>query len=254
MPLHRLNDVPDPKKPQGTRYARPQRDSSDGDTERPQEARESRNTWDNGERSERRGGSSKKQRQYKPRASYADRLAAAQARIAALPRTEQVEKAKELALYVLTASMKTRKQLTTKLTEKGYPEDVTKEVLDRLEELHLLNDASFARNYATSKQRSSSLGAGRIKRELLQKGVDAETVAEALEEVDGMDEDGQYEAALELLRKKAPSTRNLEPTARVRRLAGLLARKGYSPAFIFRAVKEVLAEEGSTVEDVPFEE
>ena len=47
-----------------------------------------------------------------------------------------------------------------------------------------------------------------------------------------------------LVRRRVPGTARLEPAARVRRLVGLLARKGYPPAIALRAVREELAASG----------
>jgi regulatory protein len=237
MAIRRLNDLPDPGK---DRPRTPKRVSdasepafSDQPTREPREPRVTRS-----------GKKSRHTGPRKPRASFADRKLAAQERLAKLPREEQVAKAKGLALYALTASPKTRKQLETKLDDKGYAAEIIVEVLERLEELHLIDDASFARNYATSKQRSGGLAENRIRRELSQKGIDRDVMDEALDDLDGLDEDSQYQRALELVRKKTRGTRNLDSAARTRRLAGMLARKGYPSSIAFRAVKEALAEDG----------
>jgi regulatory protein len=47
-----------------------------------------------------------------------------------------------------------------------------------------------------------------------------------------------------LVDRKLPSTRGLAPEARVRRLTGMLARKGYGPGVAYRVVKQAMAEEG----------
>lgn len=44
----------------------------------------------------------------------------------------------------------------------------------------------------------------------------------------------------------------LEPAVRTRRLAGMLARKGYGPGLAFRVIREVLEDEGA--ETSPFAE
>ena len=67
------------------------------------------------------------------------------------------------------------------------------------------------------------------------------TVREA---VQTLDPDQEAETARALVRRKLPSTRGLETQARVRRLAGMLARKGYSAGLAFRLVKEELDAEG----------
>ena len=50
--------------------------------------------------------------------------------------------------------------------------------------------------------------------------------------------------------RKLPSTRGQAPDARLRRLAGMLARKGYSSGLAFAVVREALAAEGDDVDDV----
>ena len=56
-----------------------------------------------------------------------------------------------------------------------------------------------------------------------------------------------------LVRRKLAGTRGLPTQARVRRLAGMLARKGYGAGLAFRIVKEELDAEGCAPLDVPFE-
>ena len=43
----------------------------------------------------------------------------------------------------------------------------------------------------------------------------------------------------------------LDPTARTRRLAGMLARKGYPPGLAFRVVRDALVEEGIDDDQLP---
>ncbi len=50
------------------------------------------------------------------------------------------------------------------------------------------------------------------------------------------------------MERRLRSTRGLPAEARVRRLAGLLARKGYPAGLAFAVVKQALAQEGEDVE------
>jgi regulatory protein len=65
-------------------------------------------------------------------------------------------------------------------------------------------------------------------------------VAEALEEVSDADEEA---AARELVRRRLPSTANLGVQTRVRRLVGMLARKGYPGGLAMRVVRSELEAE-----------
>jgi regulatory protein len=73
--------------------------------------------------------------------------------------------------------------------------------------------------------------------ELRRKGVDDEVARDALDEIDPDDE---VEAARALVRAKLRSVRNLDRDKAVRRLVGMLARKGHSSSVAFQVVKEEL--------------
>ena len=157
--------------------------------------------------------------------------------VAELPHEEQVEKAKELVLYSLTASSKTRKQLEEKLASKEYPENVIAEVLDRLTEVHLIDDSAYAKNWAISRQNFKGLSASAIRRELKTKGILEEDIEEALAHIDV---DAEKEKAVELVENKLRSVRNLDRQTATRRLVGMLARKGYGGSMAYSVVKEAL--------------
>ena len=82
--------------------------------------------------------------------------------------------------------------------------------------------------------------------ELRRKGIDDETAREALDEIEPDDE---VEAARALVRAKLRSVRNLDRDKAVRRLVGMLARKGHAPSVAFSVVKEELASVGVESED-----
>lgn len=153
---------------------------------------------------------------------------------------EVVLKAKDIILYALSMSPKTRKQLEDKLKEKNIPEPAAKEALDKMAEVGLIDDAQFAKSWVYSRHTYKGLSAMAIKRELKLKGVDEEIINESLETIGY---DAEWEKALEMVARKAKSTKHLEKQVRVRRLVGMLARKGYSGNIAFNAVKEILNNE-----------
>lgn len=164
-----------------------------------------------------------------------------------LPHDEQVDRAKNTILNILSMVAKTRSQLERRLAEKGHSPEVIEEAINRMIEVGVIDDAAFARNYTSSLHDGRGLARKAISRDLHQKGIDQETIEAALEDLDA---DAEHARALDLVRKKARSTVNLDPQARVRRLVGMLARKGYPGNVAFSVVKEVLAEESPEIKDM----
>ncbi|MFT3875048.1 MAG: regulatory protein RecX [Propioniciclava sp.] len=113
------------------------------------------------------------------------------------------------------------------------PSPVAERVLDRLEEVGLINDADFAGMWVRGQQRRMT-STRAMRRELRAKGVDAEIIDEAMPEASA-----DYDAALALARKKMRTMGSLEPHVRYRRLAGALARRGFAPGLCHAVVKEV---------------
>ncbi|WP_235735068.1 regulatory protein RecX [Nocardioides alcanivorans] len=145
--------------------------------------------------------------------------------------------ARKILLDQLTGRARTRKELADKLAAKEVPGDVATALLDRFEEVGLIDDAAFARLWISSRQPGKGLARRALAQELRRKGIDDEVAREALDEIDSADEDA---AARGLVRKKLRSLRNVPPEVATRRLVGMLARKGYGPGVAYRIVKEEL--------------
>ena len=149
--------------------------------------------------------------------------------------------ARSIVLRQLTNSPKSRLQLARKLAERNVPEDVAEAVLDRFEEVRLVDDAEFADMWVRSRSQTRKLAKGALRRELADKGIDPETAAGALDQLSDADEEA---AARELVERKLRGFTGGEDRAErdkiTRRLASMLARKGYQPSLAFRIVGEVL--------------
>lgn len=160
--------------------------------------------------------------------------------------------ARAIVLRQLTNSPKSRLQLARKLAERNVPDDVAEAVLDRFEEVKLVDDADFADMWVRSRSQSRKLAKGALRRELADKGIDAETAAGALEQLSDADEES---AARELVQRKlrgaAGSGDRAERDKTTRRLASMLARKGYQPSQAFRIVGEVLDAAGAETGSEP---
>jgi regulatory protein len=141
----------------------------------------------------------------------------------------------------LTAAPKSRLQLARKLAERNIPEHVAEAVLDKFQEVRLINDAEFADMWVRSRSQSRKLAKGALGRELAEKGIDQETAASALEQLTDADEESAARTLVE--RKLRPGTDlsdRVERDKAVRRLASMLARKGYQPSQAFRIVNDVM--------------
>jgi regulatory protein len=146
--------------------------------------------------------------------------------------------ARKILLDQLTGQPRSRAELATKLARKQVPADVAQRLLDRFEEVGLIDDEAFARDWVQSRQAGRGLARRALKVELRRKGVDPQVVDDVVEEVDPDDE---VEAARRLVRRKLPSLQRYDEVTVVRRLTGMLGRKGYSSGVAFRVVREEIA-------------
>lgn len=154
------------------------------------------------------------------------------------PDHEQVARA--IALRLLTGAPRSRAQLAEAMARKDVPEPIAEQVLDRFEDVGLIDDAEYAAILVRSKHAERGLARRALAVELARKGIDPETAQSALATIDREDEDT---VARELVHRRARASRGLEREKRVRRLVGMLARKGHSPSSAFRIVSDVLDEE-----------
>lgn len=150
--------------------------------------------------------------------------------------------ARSIVLRKLTMAPATRAQLAELLASRGIPDDVSLPVLDRFEEVGLINDAEYASLWVQSRRRDRGLSRRALRAELVKRGVSRDTIDECLE---GVTPDDERAAARALVLGKLRSTARLERQARVRRLVGLLARRGYSSSMALAVVLEAVGESES---------
>ncbi|GAA2452589.1 recombination regulator RecX [Streptomyces glaucus] len=158
---------------------------------------------------------------------------------------DPVEQARAICLRLLTGTPRTRKQLADALRKRQIPDDAAEEVLSRFEEVGLIDDGAFADAWVESRHHGRGLARRALARELRTKGVDATLVDAAVARLDSEQEEA---TARELVARKLRATRGLDRDKRLRRLAGMLARKGYSEGMALRVVRQALEEEGEDTE------
>jgi regulatory protein len=148
--------------------------------------------------------------------------------------------ARQICLRMLTAAPRTQAQLASALRRRGVPEDAAAAVLARFAEVKLIDDAMFARAWVDSRHHGRGLAGKALGAELRQRGVARDDIQAALSE---LSPDVELETARELIARRLPGTAGMPFPARMRRLVGALARKGYSSGLAYRVVREALEAE-----------
>ena len=151
-------------------------------------------------------------------------------------------RARQVCLRLLTIAPRTRAQLAEALSKRGIPDEAADAVLDRFTGVGLIDDAAFARAWVESRHYSRGLAGRALRAELRQRGVDDDQIRDA---IDDLGPDAEAATARRLVQQKLASTRGLAPEARIRRLAGTLARKGYPAGLAFRVIREAMEAEGA---------
>src|ERR1700676_1695944 len=94
------------------------------------------------------------------------------------------EQARALCLRLLTARARTRAELAGQLTKRGYPDDVSRRVLDRLAQVGLVDDVDFAEQWVQSRRVNAGKGKRALAAELRTRGVDNDVITAALAGID----------------------------------------------------------------------
>ena len=126
------------------------------------------------------------------------------------------------ALRLIAFRPRTEQEMRRALARRAVPETLREEIIARLRELGLINDASFAADFVESRDRTSPRSGRLLAQELRQKGIQRETAARSAETID--DRRAAYRAA----EPRAGRMRGLEFADFERRLAAFLLRRGFS--------------------------
>ena len=151
------------------------------------------------------------------------------------------EQARALCLRLLTARSHTRAELSGQLAKRGYPDDVSARVLDRLAAVGLVDDTEFAEQWVQSRRARAGKSRRALAAELHTKGVDNDVITTVL---GGLDAGAERDRAEQLVRAKQRRETLGKDDRRVgRRLVAMLARRGYSQTLASEVVLAELAAE-----------
>jgi regulatory protein len=153
------------------------------------------------------------------------------------PEPDPAELAREICLRQLRVRPRTRAELATALRRHGIAAEVAAEVLDRYDEVGMIDDAAFARAWVSSRHHGRGLARRALAAELRQRGVDGDAAGRALAQLDDETEDATARALV----ARRLRTSSGPPEAVFRRLVAMLARKGYPPGVAVRAVRDAMA-------------
>jgi regulatory protein len=152
---------------------------------------------------------------------------------------EAADAAKQVLLRRLSHAPRTRKELAKDLKDKDISDEVANVALDRFEEVGLINDQALASNYVSSQHERKGIGKNALRQQLRAKGVSDDVALEAISQIS---DDQEFQAAFALACKKIRSLQKDDAKTQLRKIVGVLARKGYSSNLAFRVAKEAITD------------
>ena len=175
----------------------------------------------------------------------ADALAAMKAKVgvvvddrlaAHLREATELTSAYDRALNLLAFRARSARELERRLLQKGVTAERAARVIAKLRDVGLIDDGDFARQLARSKV-SAGASRRRLHQELFKRGVSREVADEAVDEV---------AVAERVARKRLPSLKGADVSARRRRLYAFLARRGHDSETIREVMDRVLRDDPDT--------
>lgn len=143
------------------------------------------------------------------------------------------------ALQLLAVRARSVAELRRALLAKGAEAPEVDEVLLRLQDQKLLDDAEYARQFARNKVISAGASRLRVVRDLGRKGIArsvADAAFDALPDTEGLDTESTVHRVAE---KKWRSLARFDDITRRRRLYAFLARRGFNPDEIRTAMEKL---------------
>jgi regulatory protein len=151
-----------------------------------------------------------------------------------IEREETFRQAKEAALRSLSRTPKSTREISRRLKDWGFEEQVIGEVVCELEKYGYLNDREFARIYSESCLRTNPLGPRLLSQKLFTKGLSRELIQQTIEET--YRQHDEVTLAKKLLAKRRDTYEAVDSRIARKRKADYLARRGFS----WDAIREAL--------------
>jgi regulatory protein len=166
------------------------------------------------------------------------------------PEADPLAVARAICLRLLTDRARSRHELEETLRRRAVPEEAVRATVARLREVGLINDGEFAEQWVRSRHVHKGLGRHALVIELRRKGVAEDVAGEALEELDADAEESRARQLVERKLRGMVLDSAEQRAVAVRRLAGMLARKGYGSGIAFRVVRDAIAAHGAEADEL----
>jgi regulatory protein len=171
--------------------------------------------------------------------------------LAFLESHDTYRRAREVAVRFLAVRPRSTAELRDRLRRAGVASDTASPVIADLAGSGYLDDLEFARAWARNRLAIRPSGLLRLRAELRQKGVGSAVIEQAIREVNGEEDAAAAEErrAQDLVARRLRAYARLSPEVRVRRLAGLLERRGFAAHIIARVLRTVERGNGVGITD-----
>jgi regulatory protein len=141
---------------------------------------------------------------------------------------DEQARAFEGALAFLSYRPRSEREVRERLQKKDVPPPILESVIERLRRLRLVDDQEFARYWVEQRQTHRPRGVRLLRQELRQKGVDADTTTDVLEQSEEAED--PVEAACRAAQRKAAALRSSDSREFQQKLGQFLLRRGFDYA------------------------
>lgn len=148
---------------------------------------------------------------------------------------EQIKQGYLYAVRLLTQAKRSEREISKRLSSKGYPDEITEQVLSQLKTQGILSDRKLVEDSLHWSVRAKRYGRNRIFFELRKRGIAETDIQKALQRYSKADEE---ENARTLALERWTKLEKLEQTKRKRRLYDFLVSRGFD----FELVRQVVGE------------
>lgn len=150
--------------------------------------------------------------------------------------SENINKAYGDAVNYLSYQLRTKKEIKDYLYKKEYHRDAVDTVIGKLEDLHYLDDAAYAKSYINTQLRTTANGPKIMEQKMVQKGVPNNIIQDKLAEID---EDILLENAVEFAKKQARKQKRASFQQMLTKIRQSLYQKGFGNEIIEEAIKSL---------------
>lgn len=153
-----------------------------------------------------------------------------------LLKDEMYIKAKNKALNILSKADQSEKKIKEKLYSE-FEEDTIDKVIDFLKRNNFINDDILAQKIINTNVNLNKCGKNKIKQNLYIKGIDKNSIDDALSEID---DNIEYENAMYLAKKRYNRVKNEDKRKIYQKISQHLAYKGFNYDIIKRVLNKLL--------------